>query len=49
MILDAAKVLNGSCPTDGRILYNQLLLFSLLGAVKALPESCSAYSPYGHT
>ena len=25
-----------------------LLLFVLLGAVNAEPESCSAYKPYGH-
>lgn len=35
----------GSWTTLGRILYNQVLEFSVRGAVKAVPESCSAYNP----
>lgn len=35
--------------TLGCALYNQVLLFSFLGAVKAVPDNCSVYSPRGTT
>lgn len=37
------------CPTDGCRRYNHVRKLSLRGAVKALPDSCSAYSPCGHS
>ena len=33
--------------TDGRMRYNHERLLWSRGAVKAVPESCSAYKPYG--
>ncbi|MNS65315.1 hypothetical protein D3C72_984750 [compost metagenome] len=39
---------NGLCCAPGRMRYSQERRFSLRGAVKAVPESCSAYRPYGH-
>ena len=40
---------NGWCFTEGRILYSQALWLLSLGAVKAVPLSCSAYRPKLHT
>ena len=36
---------NGPCMAAGRIRYSQLRRFCARGAVKAVPDSCSAYSP----
>ncbi len=35
------------CKAAGRMRYSQLRRLSARGAVKAVPEYCSAYSPYG--
>lgn len=39
--------LNGGCIALGRSLYIHVLWFSARGAVNAVPESTSAYSPLG--
>ncbi|CFP61785.1 Uncharacterised protein [Bordetella pertussis] len=36
---------NGRCCTPGRMRYSQERRFSARGAVKAVPDSCSAYRP----
>jgi hypothetical protein len=38
---------NGPCIAAGRIRYSQLRRLCARGAVNAVPDSCSAYSPYG--
>lgn len=40
--------MNFSCSTEGRTRYNQTRWLRARGTVNAVPDSCSAYRPYGH-
>ena len=42
-----AMASNGRCTAPGRMRYSHERRLCARGAVKAVPESCSAYRPYG--